>query len=40
MAHKEDINKLGWAHSGTLTETEYNQIDAERERIWRLAKGA
>lgn len=38
-ASKQDIKKLGWAHSGELTETEYGQIDAERERRWRIGMG-
>lgn len=34
-ASRDDIGKEGFACSGTLTETEYNQIEAERERIWK-----
>ena len=40
LAHKEDINHLGWAHQGALTEHEYQQIEAERDRLWNLGKGA
>lgn len=38
-ATKADIGKQGWAHQGTLTENELAQIDAERERRWRLGMG-
>jgi hypothetical protein len=36
---RDDIGRAGWAHSGQLTQDEYEQIVAERERIWRLAMG-
>jgi hypothetical protein len=38
-ASRVDIGKAGWAHSGNLTENELNQIDAERERRWRVGMG-
>jgi len=38
-ATKQNIHQNGWAHSGTLTEHEYKQIDDERERLWRLGMG-
>lgn len=33
-ARREDINTLGWAHTGALLEREYLEIEAERERVW------
>lgn len=33
---REDIGKREIAHTDHLTENEYNQIVAERERIWLL----
>lgn len=38
-ATRADIGKAGWAHSGALTEGEYQQIDQERERVWLLGIG-
>lgn len=35
----EHIGKDGWAHTRELTETEYQQIVAERNRIWALVIG-
>lgn len=37
---KQDIGKTGFAHQGSLTENEYQQIVDERERIWRIAMGS
>lgn len=34
VATKDDINKKGYCHSGSLTENEYNQIVQERDRLW------
>lgn len=39
-ASRADIGQAGWAHAGSLTEAEYNEIDRERERIWEVGKGA
>jgi hypothetical protein len=36
-ARREHVGKPDWAHSGTLTEHELNEIIAERERIYDLA---
>lgn len=33
-ATRADIGKEGWACVSTLSENEYNQIEAERNRIW------
>lgn len=38
-ATEADIDRPGWAHIGTLTAAEYRQIEAERERRWRLGLG-
>jgi hypothetical protein len=39
-ATKDDIGKSGWAHTGTLSQPEYDQIVAERNRLWELGRGA
>lgn len=39
-AHKEDISQPGWAHVGSLSKAGYEEIDAERERIWERGKGS
>jgi len=33
---REDIGKLGIAHTGILNEAEYNQIEQERNRLWTM----
>lgn len=33
-ATPDDVGKRGWAHVGTLSTSEYEQIVAERERIY------
>jgi hypothetical protein len=33
-AMRTDIGQPGFAHIGSLLEAEYDQIDAERNRIW------
>lgn len=33
-----DIERSGFAHTGVLSEPEYRQIVAERERLWELGK--
>lgn len=38
MATKDNIGELGWAHYGKLNESEYNDIEKERERIWAAHK--
>lgn len=38
-ATKEDINKEGWAHTGKLSATEYQEIDTQREKIWIAHSG-
>lgn len=35
-AGRDQIGVVGWAHQSYLTEAEYNQIVAERDRIWTL----
>lgn len=39
-ATKHDLRKVGWAHSGELTENELAQIHAECDRLWEVGKGA
>jgi hypothetical protein len=39
-ATKDDINRSWWCHSGVGSETEYKQVEAERDRLWELGKGA
>ena len=34
-ATKDDVGRLGIAHTGALNEAELAEIVAERERIWR-----
>lgn len=36
-ARRENVGKPHWAHTGSLTENEYNEIVTERERIYDLA---
>lgn len=36
---REDINKTGLAHVGTLLEREYLEIEAEVDRIWTHVHG-
>ena len=36
---KSDIGKTDIAHNGALTEAEYEQIVAERERLWSVGIG-
>lgn len=37
---KDDIGKSGWAHTGALNQAEYDQIVAERDRLFELGRGA
>lgn len=30
---RENVGQLGWAHTGALTETEWEQIAAEQDRM-------
>lgn len=39
-AQFENVGKEHWAHSGGLTQNEFDQIVAERERLWRALTGA
>ena len=39
VACRDDIGTHGWAHSGSLVEREYIEIDNERDRLWRLVVG-
>lgn len=39
IAEKADIGKPVYCHSGSLNETEYNEIVRERERIWSMVYG-
>lgn len=34
QARREHIGTQGWAHTGNLIEREYDEIEAERDRIW------
>jgi hypothetical protein len=36
---RSDIGKLGYCHTGNLTENEYNEIVRERDRIWSTIHG-
>lgn len=36
-ARREDIGKPYWAHTGSLTDNEFREIEAERDRIYDLA---
>jgi hypothetical protein len=36
---REDVGKADIAHSGSLTEAEYEQIVAERMRAWEAGRG-
>ena len=38
-AMPENVGKEHWAHTGGLTQTEYNEIVSERERLWRALTG-
>lgn len=38
-ATKNDVGQLGIAHQGVLTDTELDQIETERERIWSAVMG-
>ncbi len=40
VATPEAVGQMGWAHTSTLTQFEYNQIDEERERLWKLVVGS
>jgi hypothetical protein len=31
---RTDVGKAGWAHYGNATETEYEEVARERERMW------
>jgi hypothetical protein len=33
---EDGVGKMEIAHSGSLTRHEFNQIEAERDRIWEL----
>jgi hypothetical protein len=33
-ATKADLNKLGWAHSGSLNQTELDEITKKKDAIW------
>lgn len=35
---RDDINKHGYACQAHLTESEYKEIEAEKERIWSTLK--
>lgn len=37
---EDQIEKTGWAHSGTLTRHEYNQIKDEVNQLWEIGRGA
>jgi rubredoxin len=37
---EDQIEKTGWAHSGTLTRTEFKEIKDEVNRLWEVGKGA
>lgn len=39
-ATEEAVGEFGWAHSGTLIEREFEEIRAERDRIWDAVKEA
>lgn len=39
QAHRSDIGREGFAHQGLLIEREYDEIDAERNRIFALVAG-
>jgi len=33
-ATKADLNKMGWAHSGSLNQTELDEITKKKDAIW------
>ena len=39
MAERGDIGKPLYAHTGCLTEREYEEIEKERDRIWSMVYG-
>lgn len=39
IAERADVGKPVYAHTGSLTETEYGEIVTERERIWSMVSG-
>jgi hypothetical protein len=38
-ASRSDLGTAGWAHTGTLSESELYEIEQERERIWLRGVG-
>lgn len=38
-ATPENVGQTGWAHTGCLTAKEYEEIVAEKERIWACVAG-